>query len=185
METSYIGPIVSGISVIISAIFAYRTSVFKGRLDKAEKATERELSSVEQAFKGWKDINDANTKKIGELDEDCSGLRTELDIEKEKRHNCELNLAKLNGKVEVLTNVSVRQTEIQSAQDLRQSERMDRQDTRQNLRHERQDSRQDVQDERLDERDKRMDERDARTEAQSNVLHAGDTVQLVPGEGDK
>lgn len=183
MDSGTIGITFGILGTALSSFLGYRTVRIQSQLTKAEQTAKIELSSVEQAFKAWREINEANAKKIDELDDDCKALRTELNEEGKKRHACEIALAKLDGKVDILTNVQSRQSEIQNTQDLRQTERSNAQDVRSNQRHDRQDIRQDDQDERIDEREKKQDEKDAKRDERDKLLRVGDEVKLVKGEG--
>lgn len=178
-----IGIIIGVVGTGIAAFAQYKSTALNAKVLRTEAQTKGELSQIEQALQSWKDINKVNVEKIEDCEDDCKQIRSELDEEKEKRHRCEINLAEMRGKVEVLMANSTRQMEIQNTQDLRQTERMDRSDVRQNNT----DTRQDLSDTRQDKNDTRQttrhEQQDHRQDTQdTEVLRLGDEVKSVSEE---
>ncbi len=158
MESGNIAVVIAAFSTAFAAYTQYRSSVLKTALSKTQAATQGELNQIGQVLQSWKDITAEYGKKVDSCEQCCEELRTDLTVEQEKRHQCEINLAELKGKMEVLIQ-----------QDARNNDRMNRQDARSTTRQQQVDERQDLSDHRQDLNDANQNARHNLQDVRQNV----------------
>ncbi len=144
--TGIAGIAIGAVASAIAVLARIKQSKLESTVALAGVATTARIDETKAVMDAWKEVSEQNRAATMDVKEELKIVKTELKIEQEHRHTCEIELAELRGKIDVLMGVQAQQIKSTERQDIRNDERMNRQDERQTVRHELQDVRQDEQD---------------------------------------
>ncbi len=144
--TGIAGIAIGAVASAIAVLARIKQSKLESTVALAGVATTARIDETKAVMDAWKEVSEQNRAATMDVKEELKIVKTELKIEQEHRHTCEIELAELRGKIDVLMGVQKLQIQTTQLQDVRNDERMNRQDERQTVRHELQDVRQDEQD---------------------------------------
>jgi len=144
--TGIAGIVIGAVASAIAVLARIKQSRLETTVAAAGAATTARIDETKAVMDAWKEVSEMNRASTLEVKEELKIVNVQLKIEEGHRHKCEIELAELRGKIDVLMGVQKQQIISTERQDVRNHERMNRQDERQTIRHELQDVRQDEQD---------------------------------------